>query len=70
MFTREQLRELASYSSTRYPLTSFFWKVPPTTNRSPRDAAILVRDLLREADRKSTRLNSSHIQKSRMPSSA
>ena len=26
--------------------------------------------LLRDADRKSTRLNSSHIQKSRMPSSA
>lgn len=49
MFNREELRELGSYSSTRFPLTSFFWKVPPTTSRSPRDAAILVRDLLREA---------------------
>ena len=29
-----------------------------------------VRELTRVADRKSTRLNSSHIQKSRMPSSA
>ena len=29
-----------------------------------------LKDMLRVADRKSTRLNSSHIQKSRMPSSA
>ena len=52
MFNREELRELASHSSTRFPLTSFFWKVPPKTNRSPRDAALLVRDLLREARQK------------------
>ena len=32
--------------------------------------ARLQRDVLHESDRKSTRLNSSHIQKSRMPSSA
>ena len=52
MFSREELRELAGCSSTRFPLTSFFWKAPPATNRSPRDAAILVRDLLREVRQK------------------
>ena len=36
--------------------------------RSAEDA--LVREQIDELDRKSTRLNSSHIQKSRMPSSA
>ena len=34
------------------------------------DAAPFVTTAEREVDRKSTRLNSSHIQKSRMPSSA
>ena len=33
-------------------------------------AIVLIRGLARHRDRKSTRLNSSHIQKSRMPSSA
>ena len=33
-------------------------------------SAVLARELSAETDRKSTRLNSSHIQKSRMPSSA
>ena len=34
------------------------------------DGAEVARDGFAELDRKSTRLNSSHIQKSRMPSSA
>ena len=34
------------------------------------DAAVAVNAVLAVTDRKSTRLNSSHIQKSRMPSSA
>ena len=33
-------------------------------------AGLLLDEKLKEEDRKSTRLNSSHIQKSRMPSSA
>ena len=36
----------------------------------PVDAITLVDELDQRSDRKSTRLNSSHIQKSRMPSSA
>ena len=36
---------------------------------APRGGSSLLFDILRQ-DRKSTRLNSSHIQKSRMPSSA
>ena len=41
------------------------------TTRSRGDVLFLVfRQLREELDRKSTRLNSSHIQKSRMPSSA
>ena len=34
------------------------------------DVQLQIEQTLRELDRKSTRLNSSHIQKSRMPSSA
>ena len=37
---------------------------------SGKNDEIVVNSLLAEADRKSTRLNSSHTQKSRMPSSA
>ena len=40
----------------------------PTVKEGASDA--LGRQVLRMIDRKSTRLNSSHIQKSRMPSSA
>ena len=46
---------------------------PPTPVRSSEALEIELRALRREnerLDRKSTRLNSSHIQKSRMPSSA
>ena len=50
------------------------WQQPlsvprPQVTRSDRDAAA-VAEASPELDRKSTRLNSSHIQKSRMPSSA
>ena len=38
--------------------------------RAPRGTELHCKSWLTEADRKSTRLNSSHIQKSRMPSSA
>ena len=45
----------------------FYRKEPVDCRRPPEE----IRDLLRRLrDRKSTRLNSSHIQKSRMPSSA
>ena len=47
------------------PVTvAFTWRVPWTSDR------ISDHGRQRLADRKSTRLNSSHIQKSRMPSSA
>ena len=42
------------------------WCLNAVTERVDYPAAVLIRAL----DRKSTRLNSSHIQKSRMPSSA
>ena len=45
------------------------WKVVED-NSSPSGAKVLAQVAAGPGDRKSTRLNSSHIQKSRMPSSA
>lgn len=52
MFTVEQLRQLTSFSSDRYPLSTFYWKAPATTNSTHREEAILIRDLLREGRQK------------------
>ena len=41
-----------------------------TSYGAPTELEVRLAALVQEADRKSTRLNSSHIQKSRMPSSA
>ena len=46
------------------PLFQYLDRLPSTVER------VAAGQFTREADRKSTRLNSSHIQKSRMPSSA
>ena len=70
------------YSSDNMPIldpkthTVTFFKMPvanPETPESfgpPFHASAAMKPMLPSADRKSTRLNSSHIQKSRMPSSA
>ena len=42
------------------------WKM----NKTASEAAVLVDELVPAVDRKSTRLNSSHVALSRMPSSA
>ena len=44
------------------------WRISVTPERVL--AALLAAEIVLFGDRKSTRLNSSHIQKSRMPSSA
>ena len=53
----------------------FFAKVragsmPTTSQINPEQAREALEPYLKEGDRKSTRLNSSHIEESRMPSSA
>ena len=61
---------------TTLPVSEYPQVVPPTvvvTTQYPGASAQTVSDTVAapiEQDRKSTRLNSSHIQKSRMPSSA
>ena len=64
--TAEQIEQINSYISI---LLVWNEKVNITSIRDPRE--ILYRHFCESMlDRKSTRLNSSHIQKSRMPSSA
>ena len=48
MFSVEELRQLASFSSDRYPLATFYWKAPATSTSTHREEPILIRDLLRE----------------------
>ena len=45
-------------------------RIPPRADERDRVLFAKLRDYMIRVDRKSTRLNSSHIQKSRMPSSA
>ena len=60
-------RERLDEKHLRKTMASFdsLWKAMTTEEQSR-----LVRQMVERVDRKSTRLNSSHIQKSRMPSSA
>ena len=48
----------------------YTFQTSPVSSLQAEQALDLVTDLAKKKDRKSTRLNSSHIQKSRMPSSA
>ena len=64
----EELEEEVSYEAevTTPPAVA----PPPPASPSAARSAATVRKPAKKTDRKSTRLNSSHIQKSRMPSSA
>ena len=52
MFTVEELRQLSSFSSDRYPLSTFYWKAPAATKPTHPEETILIRNLLREGRQK------------------
>ena len=51
MITREALRELASFHSPQQGAVSFYFQPTRPRDQSHRDEGILIRDLLKQAQR-------------------
>ncbi len=51
MLTPEQLRQLTEFSSSRYLLSTFYYRAPKSASRAHHEEAIAVKDLFQEARR-------------------